>query len=556
MIKRSLLPQTYVHSLKDVLKNRISRSFALGLLSSLLTATSGWSAERIQFFYGPFEPTIWVEDLDRFAEDGEITDRFRFYAKRLSDEQLDSLQALLNRRFDINSVMISQFTYSPVGERLLDRVGQVVQTDNFLNGFHAIRAAVILAAADDEGCTVINVIRHFPLKTIQLNLPLALQILDENQQIFQQRDAVVAQIRQQAEEAAANNAMPLPNRADPSQSGPYSWQRETWTFQTPNRPDRSNADLYRPNFNSAQPTSILVIIISHGIASDLQTFSYLAAHLASHGYAIVVLEHIGTSAEKFTRFLRGLEGAPDPRELISRPLDITAALDELENRAQADPTLQALNLEAVGVLGQSLGGYTVLAAGGATLNRDKLADRCGATLEERPTLNLSLLIQCRLLELPSDTSLAVQDSRIKAVIAINPLTSHVFGQEGLGQLQPPVMLIAGVNDYFAPALPEQIESFGWLKAEEKYLVVMENGTHFSFLGGENRGALPVPDGLIGPDPKLAQPALRSLSLSFFNRYLLNQTQDEAYLNQAYLDLFDPQPFRFSIISDWPISGLR
>ena len=195
MIKRSLLTQSYFHALKITLKNKISRALALGLFSSLLTVLPGWSAERIQFFYGPFEPTIWVEDLDRFAEYGEITDRFRFYAKRLSDEQLDSLQTFLNRRFDINSVMISQFTYSPVGERLMERVGQVVQTDNFLNGFHAIRAAVILAAADDEGCTVINIIRHFPLRTIQLNLPLILQILDENQQIFQQRDAVVATIR-------------------------------------------------------------------------------------------------------------------------------------------------------------------------------------------------------------------------------------------------------------------------------------------------------------------------------------------------------------------------
>lgn len=57
------------------------------------------------------------------------------------------------------------------------------------------------------------------------------------------------------------------------------------------------------------------------------------------------------------------------------------------------------------------------------------------------------------------------------------------------------------------------------------------------------------DFLIGPHPRLAQPPLRSLSLSFFNRYLSPQTQDEAYLNQANLDLFAPQPFRFSLISD-------
>ncbi|MEM9927706.1 MAG: hypothetical protein AAF915_28945, partial [Cyanobacteria bacterium P01_D01_bin.50] len=51
--------------------------------------------------------------------------------------------------------------------------------------------------------------------------------------------------------------------------------------------------------------------------------------------------------------------------------DVTK-LDELERRAKSEPELQSLNLQAVGVLGQSLGGYTVLAAAGAQLSREKL----------------------------------------------------------------------------------------------------------------------------------------------------------------------------------------
>ncbi|MEO1299095.1 MAG: hypothetical protein AAFW75_25630 [Cyanobacteria bacterium J06636_16] len=124
-------------------------------------------------------------------------------------------------------------------------------------------------------------------------------------------------------------------------------------------------------------------MISHGIASDCQTFGYLAEHLASHRYGVINLEHAETSAEKFSRFLQGLEGSPTPSELLHRPRDITAVLDTLAVRAVNEPNLQTLNLQAVGVLGQSLGGYTILAAAGAELNRPELEQQCLATLAER-----------------------------------------------------------------------------------------------------------------------------------------------------------------------------
>ena len=41
------------------------------------------------------------------------------------------------------------------------------------------------------------------------------------------------------------------------------------------------------------------------------------------------------------------------------------------------------------------------------------------------------------------------------------------------------MLIAGSADTVAPALLEQIQPFTWLTSPNKYLVLMNNGTHFS-----------------------------------------------------------------------------
>ena len=517
-----------------------------GLCSGILTVQPAYSAERIQFFYGPIGSRIELKELEEVAETGKLQKNSSILDNYLNDEQLVLLQSLLNTRFEIDVAGISRISYSSAGSQLLERLGQIVQTENSLNGSKGLRAALTLAAADKQGLTVMNVIRQFPLKTIQIDLPLTLKLAKENQEIFHKQAQVVADVRQLAELETVTTAL-SPN-SDPREKGNYTWDIKTIPFQNPGRSQTSNADLYLPNQQPTSSTQFPTVVISHGVASNRQTFAYLAKHLASHGYAVVVPEHLETNTKKFSQIFNGLLGPPDPNTLLLLPKDITAILNELERRAKSQPELQSLNLQAVGVLGQSLGGYTVLASAGAQLSRDKLNNACSTTVAERPIVNLSMLLQCRLLELPADKPLTVKDDRIKAVIAINPLTSHIFGETGLNKLQVPALFVAGTDDYFVPALPEQIKPFQKLQIEDKYLVVMENGTHFSTLEMTNDGGgLPVPKSLIGADPTKAQPQISSLSLAFFNRYLLNQSESEMYLNQAYLNTFKPEPFRFNIV---------
>ncbi|MEM1251183.1 MAG: alpha/beta fold hydrolase [Cyanobacteria bacterium P01_H01_bin.21] len=507
-------------------------------LGILAIVPPGLGAERIQFFYGPFEPTILVEDLEAVASSEAPENVDAPWLDRLNKSQLEELQTFLNQRFEVDVVMMSQLSYSAVGENLLSRLGQIIQTESGLNGERALRAALIFAADDDQGLSIINIIRHFPLDTIQLNWPLAQKVLAENQAIFQEQVGVIADLQQQAQ--ANVGALPA---EDLSQLGTYRWQQEVVTFINPNRSQTSVADLYVPQ---QQTESIPVIVISHGVASSRHTFAYLAQHLASHGYGVVVIDHADTNTEKFELFLTGLDGPPDPQSLLHRPGDISAVLDTLEQQSAEMPNLRSLNLSSVGVLGHSLGGYTALAAAGATLQPQLWETVCSKTVDERPLLNLSMLLQCRFDELPEDTSLTVQNDRVQAVIAMNPLTSHLFGREGMATLTVPTMLVTGTDDYFVPALPEQIEPFRWLTTGDKYLVVVENGTHFTSLDISEQ-VLPVPDFLIGPNPNLAQPALKSLTLAFFDHHLREQRDSADYLTQTYLNQFGESPFQFSII---------
>lgn len=514
-----------------------------------LLALPGLAAERIEFFYGPLEITVRVEDIQHFADTGEVRGSLRPVARQLPADQLNGLQGWITRPLQLDVVTVAELTYSPVGMRLLEQLGHLVQTNDQRNGFLALRASLILAAAQEPGLTVMEVLQQFPLETMQIDSALARALLGEGQAFFQRRQAVLAALEAQTRPDLAPVSMAFA-QATPEQPGPYRWERRTLGFENALRQTRPVADLYLPQA-SAPPGSLPLVVVSHGAASGRQTLRYLAEHLAGHGYGAVVLEHDDNGAQ-FEQFLSGMAQPPDPITLLSRPRDVTAVLDTLETLAREDPSIGRLDLARVSVVGQSLGAYTALAVAGATFNPEALRRVCPSPTQSGVSLNLSLLVQCEALEIVTDLPVSVRDARVTSAIAVNPLTSHIFGEAGLSQVEIPVMVVAGTDDVFTPAVPEQIQPFDWIASPEKHLVVMGAGTHFSFLEGDTSGgALPLPPGLLGPDARAAYPYLKGLSTAFLNRYQRGQVAASAYLGQGYLDTFDQAPFRALIVQDVP-----
>jgi predicted dienelactone hydrolase len=483
------------------------------------------AAEKIYIDYGTLQFSLSVKSLEIYAEQGKIDGDLRDYAGFLSPEQLKNIRTALVAHAEITPLAIAQFLYSPQGEKILEKVGRVIQTKARQSGFYALRSALILAAADQKGLTPLNVLKKFPTYGIRINSKEGFEIIENLSFVTQQTEMAIAAVEKEAKQEldpqSVVNTAPLPRFDQP---GKLRIKKIILTLKDPRRERTLPVDLYLP-----QPDFLYnrfpLIIISHGLGSDRTTFAYIAKHLASHGFAVAVPEHPGSNAKQIQDLLNGFANQVTPsKELLDRPLDIKFLLDYLEANYG-----RKVDVRHAGVIGQSFGGYTALALAGATLNFPKLTKVC-PNIDN--SLNISLILQCSALELPRNIANNLKDERIVGAIAINPLTNTIFGQEGLSQIDIPIMVISGSADPITPALWEQIEPFTWLTTLDKYLVLLKGATHFSTLN-ESSGSIPIPTKAVGPDPKIAQNYLKQLSLIFFNGYIAKELEYQAYLSPDY-----------------------
>ncbi len=530
--------------------------------TAVSTAVPAIAAERVFVSYNLLERSISVGSLEAYAKQGTMDSAFAVYAQYAKPEDLKQLRSILLTRADLSAVALSQFLYSPQGEVLLKRLGQVIQPESRLSGFSALRAALILAAVDDDGLTLLNVLRKFPTRGLRIDVEKSLEIVSTLQrtvgQVQRAADAVVQQAEQEAQEPVN---IPQGRFADLRQRGAFNVRKQTLPlidrqraaiFSTGSGEGQSPAsrlgrsltvDIYVPVPRLPRPIEHYpVIVISHGLGSNRTTFAYLADHLASHGFAVLVPEHPGSNTKQFKALVNGTaKEVAEPVEFINRPLDITFMLNEL----QANITLSQLNFQQVGVIGQSFGGYTALALAGAPINAEQLQMDC-KDLEN--TLNLSLLLQCRAEKLGAAQP-PLQDGRVKAIMAMNPVTSSVLGQASVSKIQVPTLIVAGIADTVAPALAEQIAPFTWLTTRHKYLVTLDRGTHFSFLDDAKTSDSPldIPDEMIGPNPALARRYVSAISVAFFQTYLANQPGFQDYLSAAYAKSITEEPIQLNLV---------
>ncbi|MGB8699566.1 MAG: alpha/beta hydrolase [Thermosynechococcaceae cyanobacterium] len=532
---------------------------SIGIGSVLATILPAWGANRVSAIFGPLEISIPVKDIETFAKTGAISAEFKSYAQLLTPQQQTEVRRILQEKLEANTLALERFSGTPMGQSLLKRMGTILQTDPGQEGGTLLRNGILAASRDRQGLTILTLLRRFPVDNLRIKIQPLLQAQKELTALLNYRDSALRTISQEMiAEKAATPAIPFAQWPDLRKPGAFRFERKTLDLS--NTRDRQSllgrkmgstfeTDVYLP---IGLPRPAPLVIISHGLGSERTDFSYLAEHLASYGLAVAVPQHIGSDANRIQAILSGqTQGDINPVEFIDRPLDIKYLLDELTRLSNTDPAIKGhLNLQQVGIIGHSLGGYTSLALAGAEINHTRLQEQCSDT---EPTFNLSLFLQCRAKVLPP-FNYNLTDPRIKAAIAINPLASTIFGPEGLGDIRIPTLIVSGSNDIVAPAIPEQIHPFLWLNSPEKYLAILKPAGHTFAVNSvqKNResasNSVKGLDSLLsGPEPALSRDYLKAMSVAFAETYLDKRADFKGYLSAAYAAYLSRQPVQLQLV---------
>jgi predicted dienelactone hydrolase len=261
-------------------------------------------------------------------------------------------------------------------------------------------------------------------------------------------------------------------------------------------------------------TEYPLVIVSHGYSNDPVAMSWLTENLASKGYVVAAIHHEDPPITDRTRFAGPLMRRPLDIAFVARTLQSTLSADHL-----VDPARTAL-------IGYSMGGYGVLTAAGAALDPD------GGAVKLVPGGSL----------LPFARGGALRDSisvkGLRAVVAISPAGAGSlasWGDDGLGLLTTPLLLIAGDDDRTVDYTTGARAIFDRASASHRYLLTFKGGGHAI-------GLNPVPDAMRRrlwdqdwfEDPVWRKDRITAINAHFITAFLDLYVKDDrsraAYLN--------------------------
>ena len=193
-----------------------------------------------------------------------------------------------------------------------------------------------------------------------------------------------------------------------------------------------------------------LILLSHGTGGTAMQMAWIGTALARAGYIAVAVNHPGNNGlEPYTAegFILWWERATDLSEVLDGML--------------ADPEFgAAIDASRVGAAGFSIGGYTVLALGGARTDISVITDLC----EKQPDTPVCHVPERKGMGTPeqmlaaarktSGISLArsdesYRDPRVGAIFAIAPAVGFTLTPDSLHAMRVPVEIVVGAADPIA-----------------------------------------------------------------------------------------------------------
>lgn len=245
--------------------------------------------------------------------------------------------------------------------------------------------------------------------------------------------------------------------------------------------------------NAAQPINQPwpLVVLSHGHGGSWRNLSWLAAALVQQGYIVAAPNHPGT-----TTFNQDpLQAA----QLWQRPRDLTRIIDHLIDT----PAIAGeIDHKRIAAIGHSLGGWTVMAAGGARFSTKQFAQDCALPnhsilicgLTDELGLAADNDVDAKQINLTSD----LRDPRIGAVVSLDLGIARGFTAASLNEFPIPALIIGAGFDTEDLAVARESGYIANLLPESSSNYIVMPVTHFSFFqqckpGAEAIIAESIPD---------------------------------------------------------------
>ncbi len=268
-----------------------------------------------------------------------------------------------------------------------------------------------------------------------------------------------------------------------------------------------------------------LVIVSHGYSNNPAVMTWLTENLASKGYVVAAIHHRDPNPYVAPIAIRAAPNHDRPRDIAFVAARLRATLGN-----QIDPARVAL-------IGYSQGGYGVLTAGGASLDRG------------HPNMNYVANGWLKKVARGAPGARDIVVPGVRAIIALAPGGGgehSTWGPAGLAGIKAPMLLIAGDADPVVGYTLGAKSFFEQAINSDRYLLTYKQAGHSIALNpapAEMRRSLWDMDWF--EDPIWRQDRINAINLHFITAFLALNLQDKAEMH-TYLDV----PIEESDAGEW------
>lgn len=158
--------------------------FSAGIAISL-SPKQALSSEQVIFTYGGFTQSVSLDELQDFANTGEISSSLDTLLD-YSNQNPFFMRWILRQEFPANNKIVSDLLNTLPGEYVLSQTGNVVGSKAERANVTALRGALIKSASDNNLVSLIELLANYPTEEVYVNGKILAQMRENLNQFVEE----------------------------------------------------------------------------------------------------------------------------------------------------------------------------------------------------------------------------------------------------------------------------------------------------------------------------------------------------------------------------------